>query len=102
MLAVNDVAAAREGARELAEIGEVYDVAALHERQVGEHAGRAAIAISERVNGHEPMMRIRQQGQRRLHPRRDRPGQQRVEQEQFDDAQRQEIQRMRASMRHRS
>jgi DNA-binding CsgD family transcriptional regulator len=30
MLAVNDVAAAREGARELAEIGEVYDAAALH------------------------------------------------------------------------
>jgi DNA-binding CsgD family transcriptional regulator len=30
MLAVKDVAAAREGARELAEIGEVYDAAALH------------------------------------------------------------------------
>ena len=30
MLAVNDVAAAREGAAELAEIGEVYDAAALH------------------------------------------------------------------------
>jgi DNA-binding CsgD family transcriptional regulator len=30
MLAVKDVVAAREGARELAEIGEVYDAAALH------------------------------------------------------------------------
>ena len=30
MLAVNDVAAAREGVTELAEIGEVYDAAALH------------------------------------------------------------------------